>query len=219
MKTRIVAPFFIGLAGILSASAQPLSTEKAYQQRAGQEYRAKNYKAAIADNTQAIKLGPNHFRNYLFRAIVEFDASAEEKALARKEGKTPKSVPKDVPPALAIVPNAVRVREAKRLMTQALLDASKACQLEPKEGECFYLRGRIYAELEGDDVSPNQRKAIADFTRAIELKPKFVPAYRARSRAYYYFAAPDRPEAAKYERLADLDKAQADKLDKSPGTR
>src|SRR5229473_1687042 len=51
---------------------------------------------------------------------------------------------------------------------EALILAAKAINAEPKNPQCYYVRGRLYAE----DREP--AKAVADFDQALTLEPRGV---------------------------------------------
>ncbi len=51
---------------------------------------------------------------------------------------------------------------------RAIADLSRACELAPLEPEYFYQRGRLYGENRQGPL------ALADFSRAIELKPDHI---------------------------------------------
>jgi tetratricopeptide (TPR) repeat protein len=94
--------------------------------------------------------------------------------------------------------NAVSQKPLPTLNTDKLRDdlqrLDKAIADNPHDAEAYLKRGKIYISL-GD-----QQKAIADFTRVIELKPAYAEAYLQRGIAH--------SESGKYENaLRDLNKA------------
>jgi tetratricopeptide (TPR) repeat protein len=94
--------------------------------------------------------------------------------------------------------NAVSQKPLHTLNTDKLRDdlqrLDKAIADNPHDAEAYLKRGKIYLSLE------DQQKAIADFTRVIELKPVYAEAYLQRGIA--------RTESGKYEEaLRDLNKA------------
>ncbi len=71
-----------------------------------------------------------------------------------------------------------RVRYFAGDYPHALEDAGSATRLEPKNGDAFQLLGDI------DDRVKNPRKAVADYTRAIELGVNTAAAYNSRAAAH-----------------------------------
>ena len=61
---------------------------------------------------------------------------------------------------------------------KALLDFSKAIELNPKDSNQYVLRGYLYQRM------GQQEKALLDFNKAIELDPKYSVAFK--SRAFLY---------------------------------
>jgi tetratricopeptide (TPR) repeat protein len=77
---------------------------------------------------------------------------------------------------------------------EVLQQLNKAIANNSDDTEAYFQRGKIYISLE------DQQKAIADFTRVLELKPSYAEAYLQRGIAY--------TESGKYEdALTDLNKA------------
>lgn len=60
----------------------------------------------------------------------------------------------------------------------ALVDYTKAIELDPNFVIAYYNRGRAYYDLVSYDL------AIADYFKAIALDPNFAPAYHSRGFAY-----------------------------------
>src|SRR5260221_186408 len=57
---------------------------------------------------------------------------------------------------------------------EALILAAKAINAEPKNPQCYYVRGRLYAE------DREHAKAVADFDQALTLEPRGVEIYQLR---------------------------------------
>jgi len=62
--------------------------------------------------------------------------------------------------------------------TEAIMDFTKACDLEPEAVLAYFARGRSYLEL------GHFEQAMKDFDRAVELNPGFVEAYDKRGLCY-----------------------------------
>ena len=67
---------------------------------------------------------------------------------------------------------------AQRNYKEAIKLFNEAIELKPNEAQAYYGRGRAYK-------SNDAGKAIEDLTKALELNPKLVEAYNARSDCYY----------------------------------
>lgn len=80
---------------------------------------------------------------------------------------------------------------------QAILDFTKAIQINPKDYIAYNNRGLSY-ELKEDYI-----RALADFNKAILLNPKYERAYRGRARVY---------EKTGKKTLANADRKKADEL-------
>jgi tetratricopeptide (TPR) repeat protein len=99
--------------------------------------------------------------------------------------------------AIQIQPTALRYSNranAKRLMDDtagALADLDEALRLDPKRATVFAVRGLIWAH---DKKDPD--RAIADYSKAIEIEPNFTSSYTYRGQAY--------------EQKGDRDRARAD---------
>lgn len=61
---------------------------------------------------------------------------------------------------------------------QAMIDFSKAIEIEPDYAKAYYQRARAFSSM------GNKLKAIADYTRSIELEPNFANAYISRGNIY-----------------------------------
>src|ERR1051325_8307620 len=57
---------------------------------------------------------------------------------------------------------------------EALILATKAISAEPKNPQCYYVRGRLYSE------DREHAKAVADFDQALTLEPRGVEIYHLR---------------------------------------
>ncbi len=84
------------------------------------------------------------------------------------------------------------VHQALKNYDDAILDYTKAVQLNDKMTDAYYNRAQIILSRK-DIINPDIFKAISDLEKAIELDPKFVDAL---------FAL-----AAAYKKLADYHKA------------
>ena len=63
-------------------------------------------------------------------------------------------------------------------LTQAIIDYTKAIEIDPKHAETYDNRGIIY-EKQG-----NVPQAIADYNKAIELNPNYANSYNNRGLTY-----------------------------------
>jgi lipoprotein NlpI len=64
--------------------------------------------------------------------------------------------------------------QRKGSLADALILATKAANLEPTNAQCYYVRGRLYAE------DRQSAKAVADFDKALTLEPRAAEIYQLR---------------------------------------
>lgn len=67
----------------------------------------------------------------------------------------------------------------------AIVEFSKAIEIDPHSAEIFYRRGLAKSKLE------DYRGAIADFSKAIEIDPRNAGAYNTRGLAKYWLGDKD----------------------------
>ena len=132
---------------------------------------------AISDFTNAIELQPNT-HNDLFLFFYD-----------KKRGGFYKRV--KLKSKYFLYQKRGIAHHGKRDYDAAISDFTKAIELNPKDDESFYLRGKSYIS-KGDNYL-----SIADFTRAIDLKPE---------QSYLLLTI----RGATYSNLNDLDRAVAD---------
>src|SRR5919204_6064389 len=63
--------------------------------------------------------------------------------------------------------------------SDAIAFATKAIEVDPKNAQTYFIRGRIYAEIK------DHEQAIADLTHGIELEAKAPLAYQLRGAEYF----------------------------------
>jgi tetratricopeptide (TPR) repeat protein len=133
-----------------------------------------DYRGAIADFTQAIKVDPNNALAYTARGISRLRIKDDRGAI------------EDFTEAVRLNPNdalAYTVRgEAYSNLEQhatALEDYNRAISLDPKYGYAYYRRGVTHLELKND------RGALEDLNEAIRLEPDYAKAYLFRGLTRY----------------------------------
>lgn len=138
------------------------------------EYAKGNYREAISDFTDALKLEPTHVGAYLNRGASYAASGDHEKAAS------------DYDKAIVLDPeNAIAHNErgnswlAQKRLHEALVDFSRAIELDPGLSYAYMNRGVVFRQLGKLD------EAIADQTRAIELDPQSSKAYQNRAIAYF----------------------------------
>jgi tetratricopeptide (TPR) repeat protein len=147
------------------AIAEDPDSADAYYGRAEVHRRLGEFKDAVKDYTEAIRLDPKNARARAGRALVESDPSA------------------------------------------ALRDANAALELDDSLELAYYVRGSAYVDM-ALDIDWDLRKhpecrqwlnnAIADLTKAIELRPNDSYSYSERALAY--------------ELMGEMEKSKADNL-------
>ncbi len=153
---------------------------------------------AIRDYSKAIELKPDHLNAYINRGVAYNDKQDREKAIA------------DYTKAIEIDPTQVQsyynravAYTAMQKFGQALPDLNKFIEAGTATPEALsdaYLNRGIVQYYAGD-----VEKAIADMTKAIELNPKQINAYRGRAMLYR--------EQNKND-LADADEKRAEDISK-----
>jgi Flp pilus assembly protein TadD len=150
--------------------------------RASEHLKNSDYKAVIADYTEAIRLQPGDSIGYWLRGLAYSHLNQNDNAV------------NDLNKAIALNPNfplAYCSRgKAYRDLEQyekAISDYNQAIRLKPDFAEAYSNRGNSYYALK------QYEKAVKDYTEAIRLKPDFAEAYR--NRAYAYEVVGKRVEA------------------------
>ena len=126
------------------------------------------YKMAIADFTEALKLDPNMAAAYILRA----------RALVASVSNVIKVEANFRDITVLVTRGNVSVENA-RIYDQAIADLNQAIRLDPNNAVAYYNRGYAY-KLKGD-----YDRAIADLNQAIRLDPNSVEAYISRGYTYY----------------------------------
>ncbi|MBV8100974.1 MAG: trypsin-like peptidase domain-containing protein, partial [Verrucomicrobia bacterium] len=144
-----------------------------YFSKAFNEGNANNYRDAIADYTEAIRLKPDFAAAYINRGWCYLQLNLYDKVIA------------DSTEAIKLQPDnssAFLNRGCAYCGLQnyrsAVSDFTEAIRLSPEDAEEYYDRGGAYGHLK------LYEKAIADFSRAIQLKPDWGLVYHNRSIAY-----------------------------------
>lgn len=157
---------------------------KFYADRAKDNYDKKNYREAVNDATEAIRLDPANVNAYTCRGYAYSELGNYRDAVA------------DLNKVIELDPNnakAYGVRGVALANTgdnkKAVADFDKAISLKPNDVANYENRGLVYGNM-GDFKS-----ALADFDKVISLKPT-AEAYQRRAQCY--------------EALGDNEKAQAD---------
>ena len=125
-----------------------------------------NWKEALSDFTEAIKLRPEVAIGYRFRSYAHADSGNVLRAIA------------DLDEAIRLAPDEVQSYYDRaqfllrqKLFDEALADCRKGLELDPARADLIALRGRVYA-AQGDS-----EKAEADFTEAITKDPEGAANY------------------------------------------
>jgi len=142
----------------------------AWYNRANAKSDTANYKGAIEDYDQAIRVFPLYFDAYINRAnakskISDYVGAAEDLNFV---------ISKDSTLVNAYI-NRAMARTNLLDYTGALNDYGVALKMKPAMPELYVSRGNVMY-----DIKDNQG-AIRDFTKAIELNPKMVSAYTNRA--------------------------------------
>ncbi|BAY27619.1 tetratricopeptide TPR_2 repeat protein [Calothrix sp. NIES-2100] len=140
--------------------------------KANDKYDRKDYRGAIADYTEAIRLDPNYTYAYNNRGNARDDIGDKQGAIA------------DYNAAIEIDPNYANayynrgfVRDDLGDKQAAIADYTTAIKIDPNYAQAYYNRGVVR-----DDIADKQG-AIADYTAAIKINPNYAKAYNNRGSA------------------------------------
>ncbi len=162
----------------------------AFHSRAYAYYSIDDYPRAIADYTQAIQLSPDFGAAFHSRANAYYEIADYPRAIA------------DYTQAIQLNPDSPysyfgRGAAYGKLGNRRLADDDYAMAKFLEDGsvedlaESFYTRG--LNDLDSPSGNVRSDRAIAHFTKAIELNPDFAFAFHSRANAYYEIA--DYPRA------------------------
>ncbi|MTJ21899.1 tetratricopeptide repeat protein [Dolichospermum sp. UHCC 0352] len=191
--------------GLLSGYTGLMS--KAYATRGVTYYELKEYKLAIDDYTQAIKIDSQNAEYYAFRGgiysfLKEYKQAIDDLTQAIKidpkkatyydlRGKTYLQL-KDYKQAIDDYTQAIQLDSKKATYygsrgfayfqlkdyKQAIDDWNQVIKIDPENGIYYGSRGDAYFQLK------DYKQAINDYTQAIKLKPDLTLAYSAMGNAY-----------------------------------
>jgi tetratricopeptide (TPR) repeat protein len=168
-----------------------------YVNRANAYREMKDYDKAIAEYTRAADVDPKHAQAYIGRGHIYH---AFKKDPARALADYNKAIEIDPNESEAYYNRATLSYEAKEF-AKAIPDYDKYISLNQASpvgiSDGYLNRGICHA------IGGNMDKALADFTKAIELNPKQANAYKARAYAYRQMNKPA---------LADADEKKAAEL-------
>jgi RNA polymerase sigma factor (sigma-70 family) len=152
---------------------------------------------AIAELTEAIKIGPPNAVVHAIRAGMFRSDAAHDKAIA------------DLNEAIRLLPSYANYYldrgqcwAAKQEYDKAIADYDESIRLNPESGLCFLNRGIAWTHKEDRD------KAIADYTEAIRLGPIDVRSRLSLAAAAYNMRGRARQEEGEPDAaIADLDES------------
>jgi|694.fasta_scaffold02357_9 tetratricopeptide (TPR) repeat protein len=145
-----------------------------YLNRGVAQWSLGNWKDAMSDYSQAIKLNPNYF------AAAYWNLGIAQS----KFNQWPESI-SNFTKAIEIYPSYFDAFQSRGIsysnlnqLKEAIDDLSKAIQLQPSNASCYFNRGNIYM------MQKQWEAAKSDFTKAIELDPNYTDAYCNRSNVF-----------------------------------
>ena len=157
--------------------------------RAGIKKEFKDFKGAIQDYTEAIKIRPDA-KYYVMRALSRDSENVKTKSFTDSRGRIIYGTPDvlmDLTKAIEVDPNyslAYSLRGYYKYRNknyyEAIMDLSIAIELEPKELMSYEYRGLAYRDKKDWDLT----NAIKDFTKLIELDPNNSEWYFYRAVCY-----------------------------------
>lgn len=151
--------------------------------RGKKAYQAGDYKSAIANYSEALKLKPGDARLFYNRGLAHMKLEDLDQAV------------KDFSDCVSIAPgiymawmNRANMNVKMNHLLEALPDYEKAIQLKPDDYLIWYNRGAVYSRL------GQAENALRDLNEALKLNPYDGPSYSAR--ADLYFVQGDKERAA-----------------------
>jgi len=121
------------------------------------------YARAISDYTRAIQLNPRYARAYFFRGNAYSGQGRYDLAISDFT-KAIQLYPRDPKTNKTLLPGDISQRRINR--------------------DAYFNRGNAYSK------QGKYARAISDYTRAIQLDPRFANAYYSRGSSYYYHMKP-----------------------------
>jgi tetratricopeptide (TPR) repeat protein/S1-C subfamily serine protease len=147
----------------------------AYATRGGTYYKLKEYKLAIDDFTQAIKIDSQNANYYAVRGGCYLQLKEYKQAID------------DYTQAIKIDPKDARYYVIRgntyfllKDYKQAINDYTQAIKIDPKNAGYYGARSDAYFQLK------DYKQAIDDYSQAIKLKSDFTEAYYVRGIAHYF---------------------------------
>ena len=157
--------FLSGYTGLMS---------KAYATRGVTYYELKEYKLAINDYTQAIKIDSQNAEYYAFRGGI-YSVLKEYKQAIDDLTQAIKIDPKKATYYHLRGTTYLQLKDYK----QAIADYTQAIQLDPKNATYYGGRGFAYFQLK------DYKQAIDDWNQVIKIDPENATYYSARGDAYF----------------------------------
>jgi tetratricopeptide (TPR) repeat protein len=168
-----------------------------YLLQGSRKAKSKDYKGAIADYDQAIRLSPNNASAYSNRGFARGELGENQGALS------------DYDQAIRINPKVayaygqrgwLRYKKLEDLRG-ALIDMDQAIQLDPNLGKAYQSRGLIHTDL------GNLKEALSDYNQAIQLNPDNALNYYFRGLLYLRFQAHRMNSKLMQRTIADFERA------------
>ncbi|MBD2441669.1 tetratricopeptide repeat protein [Dolichospermum sp. FACHB-1091] len=144
-----------------------------YKARGDSHWNLKNYKQAIDDYTQAIKLDTKNANYYARRGLTYLQLKDYKQAI----DDYTQAIKLDTKNANYYARRGFAYFQLKDYK-QAINDWTQAIKLDPKNAGYYGARGDAYLQLK------DYKQAINDYTQAIQLDPKNAIYYGARGLAY-----------------------------------
>ena len=220
-------------------TSSPISTMtvKELYDRGLDKYNKKDYKGAIEDFDQVLRLDPNNY-------VIAY----YQRGYARHKVEDYKGAMEDYTQYLKFNPNDVDANSGRcaaynglNKYDLAVADCSKAIKIAPQDPRSYFKRGYAYyaqgkyelaisddtkaIELNYNPLSlpynnrgnaysqqSNHQKAIADFNKAIQIDPDYAPAYYNRGNSYSYLGQKQKA-IQDFQKAADLYQKQGDTKD------
>lgn len=202
-----------------STSREPLvdSGDAAFFYNQGNSYyRLGDYRAAIENYNQALKLNPKSAKAYLMRGNAHYEIGQNSGARDREY----KAAIGDYNKALRISPQeseaylkrgiiryhfAIYSTDPDRDYKAAINDFNHAVRINPDNAKAYVKRGIVKYQFVQYSPDPNQAysKVINDFNEAIRINPQEAEAYLKRGNVHYEIAQYSTNSNTDYQKAAD----------------
>ena len=169
---------------------------EAYYQRGRAHYKSQDKVLAIADFTKAIELKPNYAEAYMQRGD---SYNNDDYSLATKDYEKAEKLRGDGRSYTLIRMRFARLNRQQGIFDNTIKNLTQRLEANPNDAQTLLDRGWAYHCIF------ERETAIADYTKAIKLKPDFILAYFRRGMAYSTSTGDNDNAIADFTQVIQLD--------------